>query len=75
MMLASYSVHGETFAANKPRVWAAEKDLETYFDLAPDGKRFTVVQAEESQKAGSDRVMLLQDFFDRLWQRASVNVR
>ncbi len=75
MMVASYSARGETFAANKPRLWAAKKDLETYFDLAPDGKRFAVLQAEESQKAGSERVMLLQDFFDRQWQRASVNSR
>jgi serine/threonine-protein kinase len=75
MMVASYTARGETFAANKPRLWAAKKDLEPYFDLAPDGKHFAIMQAEGSDKNGSERVMLLQDFFDQQWRRASASSR
>ena len=71
MMVASYTARGEAFAANKPRLWVAKNDLEPYFDLAPDGKRIAVVQAEESQKSGPEQVMLLENFFDELRGRAS----
>jgi serine/threonine-protein kinase len=70
VMAASYTAGGEAFAANKPRLWAAKKDLEPYFDLAPDGKRMAVIQAEGSQKSRPEQVMLLENFFDELRRRA-----
>jgi serine/threonine-protein kinase len=70
IMRARYTARGETFAADKPSLWAAKKDLEPYFDLAPDGNRFVVVQTEESQKNSPEQVMLLENFFDELRRRS-----
>jgi Tol biopolymer transport system component len=70
MMVASYTTSGETFLASKPRLWTAKKDLGEFFDLAPDGKRFAVVQEEASEQNGPQHVMVLQNFFDELRRRA-----
>ena len=45
-MLVSYTASGDTFVASTPRVWTQKNDFEG-FDLAPDGKRFVVVQRTE----------------------------
>ena len=69
MMIVNYIAPREAFVASKARLWTATKDLEPYFDLAPDGKRFVVMHAEEEQNAG-EQVMLLQNFHDELQRRA-----
>jgi Tol biopolymer transport system component len=69
MMVASYTAKGGAFVASKPRLWAEKKDLGFSFDLAPDGKRFAVVQAETEQK-GAAQVTFLLNFFDELRRRA-----
>jgi WD40-like Beta Propeller Repeat len=38
IMTSSYTVSGESFVAEKPRVWAANLGRPVTFDLAPDGK-------------------------------------
>ena len=50
IMAASYTVKGDTFVAEKPRVWIAKLGG-TEWDLAPDGKRVLVLTPVES--AGS----------------------
>ena len=72
MMVASYSANREVFVAGKPRLWAAKKDLGD-FDLAPDGKRFVVVQPEASEPKGPVHVTFLLNFFDELRRRAPAN--
>jgi len=42
----------------------------TYFDLAPDGKRFVVLQREEPEQKGPQHVTFLLNFFDELRRRA-----
>ena len=69
MMAASYTANGEAFTPSKPRLWAAKKDLPTYFDLAPDGKRFAVSQAEASEQKNATHVTFLLNFFDELRRR------
>ena len=71
-MVVSYTTSGEAFVPSKPRLWAAKKDMGPYFDLAPDGKRFAVVQPEASEK-GPQHVTFLQNFFDELRRRAPVS--
>jgi hypothetical protein len=56
--------------ANKPRLWAGRKDLSVFFDIAPDGKRFAVVQPETSEQQGPPHVTFLLNFFDELRRRA-----
>jgi dipeptidyl aminopeptidase/acylaminoacyl peptidase len=77
LMTASYSVTGNAFMADRPRVWIATlgADLSdiggTDWDLAPDGKRVAVVIPEGSAQAlqpGHVIVMLL-NFADELRRR------
>jgi serine/threonine-protein kinase len=72
MMIASYTTNGEAFVASKPRLWAAKKDLGDYFDLAPDGKRFALLQPEAAEQKGPQHVTFLLNFFDELRRRAPV---
>jgi eukaryotic-like serine/threonine-protein kinase len=70
IMVASYAADGEAFVAGKRQVWAGKKDLGPYFDLAPDGKRFVVVQPEAPEQKGPQHVTFLLNFFDELRRRA-----
>jgi Tol biopolymer transport system component/predicted Ser/Thr protein kinase len=76
IMVASYTVKGDSFAADKPRVWS-EKQLADFgpavpnYDLAPDGKRIAAlmpVEAPDAQKA-QNHVIFLENFFDELRRR------
>jgi hypothetical protein len=66
-------VKGDTFVADKPRVWL-EKPGSTDFDLSPDGKRVAVVTpvaAAEGPKPDHEVAFLL-NFFDELRRRVPV---
>jgi serine/threonine protein kinase/Tol biopolymer transport system component len=73
IMAASYSVKGDTFVAEKPRVWIA-KVGGTQWDLAPDGKRVAVLTPVQSAEAPEQEheVVFLENFFDELRRRAPV---
>jgi Tol biopolymer transport system component len=74
----SYSVNGDAFVADTPRVWIpALGGAETSganWDLAPDGKRVAVrvsqVPAQAPQK--DHEIGMLQNFVDELRRRAPV---
>src|SRR5205823_4470300 len=70
LMTASYTVKGETFVVDKPRVWVAKLGG-TQWDLAPDGKRAVVVTPVESAEAPKQDqdVVFLENFFDELRRR------
>ena len=73
-MVASYTVKGDSFVADKPRVWS-EKRLADFgivgtatYDVAPDGKRVAAlmpVETPEAQQA-QNHVIFLENFFDEL---------
>jgi hypothetical protein len=72
---ASYTVKGDSFVADKPRVRysniAASALYGPDFDLAPDGKRVAVLtptESPESPKAEHDVVFLL-NFSDYVRRR------
>ena len=69
MMVANYSAAADTFTAGKPRLWARKANLSQWFDLAPDGKRFAIVQEAPSDMRGSPQVTLVLNFFDELNRR------
>jgi hypothetical protein len=72
-MAVSYSVNGDSFVAEKPRVWI-DKLGGTYWDLAPDGKRVAVltpVAGAEAPKPDHE-VTILFNFFDELRRRVPV---
>jgi Tol biopolymer transport system component len=73
IMAASYTVKGDTFVADKPRVWIAKLGG-TQWDLAPDGKRVAVLTPVETAEAPKQEheVVFLLNFFDELKRRVPV---
>ena len=67
IMAANYSVNGDIFVAEKPRVWIAKLEG-AQWDLAPDGKRVAVLTPVESDEAPKQdhEVVFLENFFDEL---------
>ena len=78
VMVAAYAVNGDSFEADKPRIWS-EKRLGTSggrknVDLAPDGKRVVTlmpVETTEGQKAQS-QVTFLENFVDDVRRKVPV---
>ena len=79
MMAASYTVKGDSFVADKPRVWSDKPIGNTgtggiNYDVAADGKRIAAlmpVEGPEAQQAQSD-VIFLENFFDELRRKVPV---
>ncbi|HEV2199775.1 MAG TPA: protein kinase [Bryobacteraceae bacterium] len=77
IMVATYTTKGDSFASDKPRIWAQTQILEpnAFFwnlDLAPDGKRFVVAPRPDATggQKGSVHVTVLLNFFDELRRKA-----
>jgi hypothetical protein len=77
IMVADYSIHGNTFSAGRPQVWSQAKLAfvggNYPYDVARDGKRFAVVMnpgvsAEQAQRP-TDSVTVLLNFFDELHRK------
>jgi Tol biopolymer transport system component len=70
IMVASYTVEGDSFKADKPRLWSEQAILTTprqrTFDLHPDGER--IAAGVPSGQAGGkfDKVTFVFNFFDEL---------
>jgi Tol biopolymer transport system component len=73
IMAASYTVKGDTFVADKPRVWIAKLGG-PYWDLPPDGKRVAVLTPVKSAEAPKQEheVVFIENFFDELRRRVPV---
>jgi len=71
IMVAPYTVEGDSFKADKPRLWS-ERMIQPRprlrsFDLHPDGERFAVSAAVETPAdAPRDKVVFIFNFFDEL---------
>ena len=70
-MVASYAVKGDSFRAEKPRVWSPGLVPLRFgngtYDLHPDGERVAVLKAPgDEAEAGRDHVTLIVNFFDEL---------
>jgi hypothetical protein len=77
IMAASYTVKGDSFVAEKPRVWLAKLGAAPgvgTWDLAPDGKRVAVLSPAESEEAPKQEheIVMLQNFFDELRRKVPV---
>jgi len=69
IMVARYKATSEAFEGDKPKLWAKTSNFSA-FELAPDGKRFAVVQTEVSEQKTPAHVTLMLNFFDELRRRA-----
>jgi serine/threonine-protein kinase len=73
IMVSAYMVKGDSFVADKPRVWSEKRIggsiiVGKNVDLAPDGKRIVAlmpVETAEAQKA-QNHVIFLENFFDEV---------
>jgi Tol biopolymer transport system component/predicted Ser/Thr protein kinase len=78
LMAVSYSVKGDSFVAEKPRVWIEKfggaANTPPNYDLSPDGKHAAVLTPVESTEApkADHEVVLLENFFDELRRRVPV---
>jgi len=70
IMVVPYTVEGDSFRAEKPRVWSpglVSLRVGRSYDLHPDGERVAVLKASgDEAEARRDRVVLIQNFFDEL---------
>ena len=76
IMVAPYTAKGDSFAADKPRLWSntqifTPNNVAWMLDLAPDGKRFAVILGQEAsgEQKGSVHVTVLLNFFDEVRRR------
>jgi eukaryotic-like serine/threonine-protein kinase len=79
IMVAGYTAQGDSFVADKPRVWSEKRianvgDLPNY-GLAPDGKRIVALMpVEESQaQQAQNHVIFLENFFDELRRKVPLS--
>ena len=76
IMVAAYTVQGDSFMPDKPRLWS-EKALSSTVnfsknvDLASDGKRVVAVLPAEGGES-QHHVVFLENFFDELRRLATV---
>jgi Tol biopolymer transport system component len=81
IMVAAYAVKGDSFEADKPRMWSEKQPqlgtatgAAVNVDLAPDGKRIAAlmpVDTAEGQKA-QNHVIFLENFFDEVRRKVPV---
>ncbi len=78
LMAVSYSVNGDAFVADKPRVWipalGGADTSGAVWDLAPDGKRVAVLVSQVPAQAPQreHEIVMLQNFADELRRRVPI---
>jgi hypothetical protein len=77
IMVASYTVDGDSFRADKPRLWSAARHVmrpgRRMFDVHPDGERIALAAMAETQtETRPDKVVFIFNFFHELRQIAPV---
>ena len=74
-MFAPFAVKGDSFRADKPRLWSPlsiQATGDTYpYDLHPDGKRIAAAVIQD-QNVVQDKVVFMFNFFDYLRKIAPV---
>jgi eukaryotic-like serine/threonine-protein kinase len=73
LMAAAYQVRGDSFVAEKPRVWFGKPiqvgGRRMGYDPAPDGKRIVALMPADTPEEPHNRVIFLLNFFDELRRR------
>jgi serine/threonine protein kinase/Tol biopolymer transport system component len=81
IMVVGYTIKGDSYVADKPRVWSenrlADLGVIPNYDLAPDGKRIVALMpagTPEVQRAQS-HVIFLENFFDEVRRRTATQAK
>jgi Tol biopolymer transport system component len=79
LVVAAYTVSGDTFRAEKPQLWAEGRigpgTGQRSFDLHPDGQRVAVAPDLAPAGGQQDRVVFIFNFFDELRRIAPTSKR
>ena len=74
VMVVPYTVVGNSFRADKPRVWSptgyVPLNVMGPYDVHPDGKRLALVAARTDTVVVQDQIVVVSNFFDYLWSIA-----
>jgi len=79
IMTAGYTIRGDSFAADKPRLWSEKRIADVgalpNYDLAPDGKRIVALMPvkEPRVEQTQNHVIFLENFFDELRRKVPVS--
>jgi hypothetical protein len=74
--VASYSVTGDSFSADRPQPWSEQRFVVgRHFDLHPDGERVALAVVRESGATKQDKVVFIFNFFDELRRIAPTSSR
>jgi Tol biopolymer transport system component len=81
IMVAAYAEKGDSFVADKPRVWS-DKQIggsvnARNVDLAPDGKRIVALMPADTpqSQAPQNHVVFLMNFFDEVRRRTTTQAK
>ena len=82
IMVTAYTVKGDSFVADKPRLWS-EKQLGSTgtvtrnVDLAPDSKRIVALMPAETpeDQTAKNHVIFLENFFDEVRRRTATQAK
>jgi Tol biopolymer transport system component len=73
LMVTAYQERGDSFVADRPRVWSQNRFIlfstTRAYDPAPDGKHVVALMPAEAAQEPHDRVIFLINFFDELRRR------
>ena len=75
VMVASYTVNGDSFLPDKPRLWSGKRPAHfsttRSYDPAPDGNRIVALMPAEDprEQMSQDHLVFLLHFFDELRRR------
>jgi eukaryotic-like serine/threonine-protein kinase len=76
IMVVSYTVEGDSFKADKPRLWSEQPIVALprlrQFDLHPDGERLVAAVPVSQAEEKLDKVTFIFNFFDELRRVAPV---
>ncbi|MGD1097792.1 MAG: protein kinase, partial [Bryobacteraceae bacterium] len=80
IMVAAYTLKGESFMPDKPRLWSEKKlggvvlATEKNFDLAPAGKRIAALMPAETPESqqSQNHVVFLENFSDELQRKVPI---
>jgi Tol biopolymer transport system component/predicted Ser/Thr protein kinase len=80
IMVAGYTVEGDSFVPDKPRAWSEKRtanvgSVTPTADLALDGKRIAAIMSSErpEDQQARNHVIFLENFFDEVRRRAPVS--
>ena len=77
VMVVTYHELGDTFVADKPRIWNEKRPVAftstRSYDPARDGKRVVALMPAETSEKPHDRVIYLLNFFDELRRRVPLD--